>query len=94
MESIVKEIGVLKPNLVGKLYRMGSARNGLKINHLDELDLSYEMNLQTILGNNVKFKKFEPKDGRMILKARTQTSQNTILSDFLQMTPNYWSSFH
>ena len=40
-----KEMGILQSNLAGKLYRMGSARNGLKINQQDGIGFTYEMNL-------------------------------------------------
>ncbi|CAC5379922.1 unnamed protein product [Mytilus coruscus] len=67
MESIVNEIAKLRTNLSGRLVKMGSAYNHMKIDQPNEFDFAFEMSIEKILNEKAKIKEIKSDKGRVFI---------------------------
>lgn len=67
MESIVNEIAKLRTNFSGRLVKMGSAYNHMKIDKPNEFDFAFEMSIEKILNGKAKMKDFKSDKGRVFI---------------------------
>ena len=67
VESVIEKLSAEFPIFKGRLLRMGSSHNGLKVGAPDEYDFCLELDLDSLLRGAGKFEGLEQEKGRFIL---------------------------
>lgn len=67
VEGVIEKLSAEFPIFKGRLLRMGSSHNGLKVGAPDEYDFCLELDFDSLLRGAGKFEGFEQEKGRFIL---------------------------